>query len=109
MQTELTKRQQMQFARDAAVLAYGNERAPGFEAEVLLAARRDADQGPTLWNVFNRVQENVIRGGLQYLNANNRTVQTRGLTRVKRTVGFNMDLWNMAEKYAQRSTEDIIG
>jgi hypothetical protein len=109
MDTELTKRQQNQFAKDAATLAYGEERAGGFEPETLLMHRREADAAPSLWNVYNRVQENVMRGGLQYQNANNRTVQTRGLTRVKRTVGFNMELWNLAERYAKTSTEELLG
>jgi len=35
----------------------------------LLAPRRYADEGKDLWHTFNRVQENVIAGGLSAISA----------------------------------------
>ncbi len=41
------------------VAAKGNAE---YLAKSLLAARRYEDRGQNLWEVFNRVQENIIRG-----------------------------------------------
>jgi len=50
--------------------------------EQLLEARCAADQGNDLWLTFNRVQENVIRGGLHRIVVENvRVIDARRKTR----------------------------
>lgn len=83
------------FAAKAAKLAFDRT---DFDPTVLLATRREADAAPTVWNVFNRVQENLIRGGVRVTHregARKETV-TRGITHVRRSVDLNIDLWNLA-------------
>ena len=67
-------------------------------AEQLLERRRDADKRASLWNVFNVVQENIMRGGLEGKTANGRKTKTRGLNNVRAIVNKNKDLWELAEQ-----------
>lgn len=90
------------FAGNAAALAYGEDHQLTKEPEALLVARRTADEANNVWNVFNRVQENIVRGGMSYQSAHGRAVQTKGITRVKRDVELNLALWDMAEQVATK-------
>ena len=68
-------------------------------------ARRNADNGNDLWRTFNRVQENVIRGGLHGWgrDANNRTrrVTTREVRGIDQDVRLNRAMWMLTEKMAE--------
>lgn len=83
------------FAAKAAKLAYDRQ---DFDPSVLLATRREADAGRTVWQVFNRVQENIVRGGVQLTHKDGKRKQTttRGLSHLQRTVDFNVGLWDLA-------------
>lgn len=67
-QLQLTSGEQNAFAESAHTLrfadSYGEVKTPITPAQ-LLQPRRTADSGSDLWRVMNRVQENVIRGGLR--------------------------------------------
>lgn len=65
----------------------------------LLSVRRDEDKDLTLWNVFNRVQENLIRGGVRGLSPNGRNIRTLGIKAMGSTVKTNLKLWELAENY----------
>ncbi|MBY0397331.1 MAG: DUF945 domain-containing protein, partial [Thermoleophilia bacterium] len=63
----LGRDEQMALAEAAHVLRFGDasgEADTPIRPEQMLAPRRAADQPDDLWTVFNRVQENAIRGGL---------------------------------------------
>lgn len=60
--------------------------------------RRMADTAPDLWTTFNRVQENVIRGGLRGRNANGGRMSTRAVTGIDQGVKLNRALWTLAEE-----------
>lgn len=66
----------------------------------LLIPRRQADDSPSLWKVFNRIQENIIRGGLLGISENGRRSRTRGITNIKRDKLINQSLWSMCEYIA---------
>lgn len=94
---------QQEFAERAIELRWGKDAAP-FGPDALIVARRDADQGDDLWRVFNRVQENLVRGHVPY------EVQVEGKTRRRHTrevtspivdLQLNRGLWALAEEYAQ--------
>lgn len=53
------------------------------------AARRQDDAGSSLWEVFNRTQENLIRG----------TFGLRKITSPTRDIELNRNLWNLAETF----------
>lgn len=98
MKRKLTDKQQASFAIRAAKLAYDK---PSFDPKLLLASRRPEDNGADIWTVFNRIQENIVRGGVEFESkASHRTFRTRGLTHIGRSIDMNASLWQMAEKLA---------
>ena len=70
----------------------------------LLRTRRAHDMGPSLWSTFNRIQENVIRGGQhgQARDAHNRirSVSTRPINNIDQDVRLNRALWVLADRMA---------
>ena len=67
-----------------------------------LPVRRIDDRAPDLWTTFNRVQENVIRGGMrgQSVDANGRRQvrAVRAVTGIDQDVKLNRALWTLAEE-----------
>src|SRR3546814_16888411 len=65
------------FARAALALKYDEATpAPITESQILMPRRHDASRRD-LWSVFNRTQENLIKGGLSARAANGRRQTTR--------------------------------
>jgi hypothetical protein len=62
-QRELTRREQLRFAEEAARIRYRNGRPTPFPPETLLEARRSVDIGDDLWRVYNVVHEHLMQGG----------------------------------------------
>ena len=83
------------FAEAAIVAKYG-DKAPVSPSQVI-APRRWEDNGRDLWSVFNRAQENLIRGGLRGRSANGRRQTTRPVQGIDQNVGLNRALWTLAE------------
>lgn len=87
---------------NAAANLIAPETAVTVKLSSLLTPRREADVSDDLWTVFNRVQENVMRGGLQYttLNVNDEIRQrvSRGVRSIDASVKFNQILWTAAEE-----------
>jgi hypothetical protein len=54
--------------------------------------------GNSLWSTLQRVQENVIRGGLAGRSAQGRKLQTRPVASIDRGVSLNRALWTLAEE-----------
>lgn len=94
MATTLTDRQQLAFAKHA--LEFRPPRTAMLPAETLLVPRRPEDNAADLWHVFNRVQENMLRGGNETTTEDGRTVMTRGIGRIERDVEVNTKLWALA-------------
>ena len=90
------------FATAALALRYG-ERSEGqppapVTAEQLVEARRPEDLGHSLWTSFQRVQENVMRGGQPGRSTQGRRVRTREVASIDRGVSLNRALWMLAEE-----------
>lgn len=66
----------------------------------LTRSRRMLDDGTSLWAVFNRVQENVTRGGMQGQTADGRRRSVSGIRTLAADVGFNRKLWTAASELA---------
>ncbi len=70
----------------------------------LLRPRRSDDRKDDLWTTFNRVQENVIRGGLSGVarddQGRSRTVTTREVKGIDGNLNLNKALWKLAEHLA---------
>jgi len=98
---QLTQGQQNAFANAALQLRYDPEDNVPIEGYKLNTTRRTADQGADLWRTFNRVQENIIQGGLRGLNRNGGRMTTRQVTGVSENVRLNRALWSLAEEMAK--------
>lgn len=98
---ELSDDEALAFAQGAHTIRFGAEDTT-INPVRLLAARRQDDVGSDLWRTFNRVQENVIRGGLQGLNATGtRRVSSRAIRGIDGDVRLNTALWQLAERMAE--------
>ncbi len=101
----LTSGEQLIFAQAAAQIRFGIATLSNGEVVAnspvepiaLNAPRREADVGDSLWKTFQRVQENVIVGGLDGRSTNGRRVQTRQVQSIDRNVSVNRALWVLAE------------
>lgn len=69
--------------------------------KVLALPRRREDVRDDLWTVFNRVQENLIKGGLPIRNAKGKVTDLRGVNHIQASNKLNGDLWELMEQYAQ--------
>lgn len=94
--TTLQPDEQIIFARAALQLRY-DEAAP-VRAESINQARRIDDRGADLWSTFNRVQENLIRGGRPGINAAGRRARTRAVEGIDQSVKLNRALWTLADE-----------
>lgn len=93
----LSDGEQRIFAEAAAQLRFDTETAPVTPDQVNRPRRMD-DRAPDLWSTFNRVQENVIRGGLRGRSANGARQSTRAVTGIDQDVKLNRALWTLAER-----------
>ncbi len=84
------------FATDALLMRLNEERQPEeHEIMSILEPKRSQDNSNDLWRVYNRVQENLIKGGFQI---GERTA--RAITNPIADMTLNQGLWQLAEEYA---------
>jgi hypothetical protein len=111
----LSEGEQKIFAESALALRF-EDNSPVL-AERLLTVRRTADTGSDLWTVFNRIQENAVRGGLRYtapvqdeqgvpvVNRYGipevRKARTREVKGIDQSNRLNRELFTLAEKMAE--------
>ncbi|KUZ34785.1 DUF932 domain-containing protein [Burkholderia territorii] len=100
----LDRDEQHAFARSALALRYdptdADAPAPISESQ-LLAPRRFEDRRDDLWTVFNRVQENLTKGGLHGRSHSGRAMSTRPITGIDQNVKLNRALWMLADAMRQ--------
>ncbi|ACL61009.1 DUF932 domain-containing protein [Methylobacterium nodulans] len=107
-QIELRPAEQDAFAEAAAELRWNGEgqRVP-VEPRQIHAPRRREDVGNSLWLAFNRTQEGLIRGGIDYQQRNPETGrliarrQTRPVQGVDGNTALNRALWVLANRMAE--------
>jgi Domain of unknown function (DUF932) len=66
----------------------------------LLRPRRYGDNGPDLWRTFNRVQENLIKGG-QAGRIGDKFRSSRAVKSAEKDITLNAALWGLAKEYAE--------
>ena len=96
---DLTTQERHLFAESALGLRWDGS-AP-VTAEQLLTVRRGQDNKNDLWTTYNRVQENVMRGGLAGVNATGQFRRTRGVNSISEDTRINRALWQLAQGMAQ--------
>lgn len=65
----------------------------------LLTPIRTEDEGNSLWNVFNVLQEKMIKGSFLAPGKNGKTRKQRPITSIKKDLDYNQRLWAVAEQY----------
>lgn len=98
----LDEGEQEVLARSALALKYDapDKVRPVTEAQVLMPRRFD-DRGSDLWSTFNRIQENLVKGGLHGCNAHGRRQRTRPVQGIDQNVRLNRALWMLADGMRQ--------
>ncbi|HBT3176782.1 TPA: DUF945 domain-containing protein [Klebsiella aerogenes] len=91
---------QQALAKAALTYRFGEEHQPVTEAQVL-SARRWQDESSDLWTVFNRLQENLSKGGLAGRTVQGKRSRTRAVNGIDGDLRLNRALWVMAEELQQ--------
>ncbi|BEV47110.1 DUF932 domain-containing protein [Afipia carboxidovorans] len=98
--TRLSRDEQQVLAEASLVARYGEEESP-VRPDQIIAPRRREDVGQNLWQTFNVIQENLIRGGLDGRRRTShgriRRSTTRPVNGIDQNVGLNRALWTLAE------------
>jgi hypothetical protein len=94
--TILSEQERLEFALEAYVLRFPNDRHGAMEPSQLLVPRRPEDIGNDLWHTLNVVQEGILRGGLVRRSASGRLTRTRRITAIREDVRLNSALWDLA-------------
>jgi hypothetical protein len=94
----LNQGEQIAFGHAALALRYEEGAAAPITDTQVLESRRGADRGDDLWRTFNRVQENLTKGGLSGRGANGRKTTTRAVNGIDNNVKLNRALWLLAEE-----------
>jgi len=108
-QLQLAAPEQMFLAEAAHAIRFpvdeNNNQKTNVKPEQLLNVRRPGDAGTDLWTVFNVLQENVVRGGLDNFGYNAegrfRRAHTREVKGIDQSTALNRALWTLGEKMAQ--------
>ncbi|MCP6351683.1 DUF945 domain-containing protein, partial [Klebsiella pneumoniae] len=88
---------QQAMAKAALSYRFGEEYQPVTQSQIL-SARRWQDESNDLWTTYQRIQENLIKGGLVGRAANGKRANTRAVKGIDSDVKLNRALWVMAEK-----------
>jgi len=83
-------------ANAALKYRFGEDHQPVTVSQ-LLTPRRRGDYSDDLWTVYQRVQENLMKGGLSGRTAQGKSSRTRAVTGIDGDVKLNRALWVMAE------------
>jgi uncharacterized small protein (DUF1192 family) len=94
----LHKEEQTSFAERALAVRFPEPSQSGIQPAQLLTCRRVEDLGNDLWSILNKVQENLLRGGLTRLAPSGRRARTRRITSIREDVRINSRLWDLAEQ-----------
>jgi hypothetical protein len=115
---ELSRDEQHAFAEQAFSLRYaadaetGTTRAPITPYALADNVRRVDDAASNLWTVYNRVQENLTRGGIRghVLGANGRMrrASTRNLTAIDSSLRVNRGLFDLAERWSHDKAPALV-
>lgn len=87
---------QQAMAQAALTYRFGEEHQP-VTATQILTPRRYEDRQNDLWTTYQRLQENLLKGGLPGRSAKGKRSHTRAVNGIDGDVKLNRALWVMAE------------
>ncbi|MCS2169561.1 DUF945 domain-containing protein [Scandinavium sp. TWS1a] len=91
---------QQALAKAALTYRFSEEHQPVTEAQIL-SPRRWQDESSDLWTVYNRLQENLSKGGLSGRSVQGKRSRTRAVNGIDGDIKLNRALWVMAEELQQ--------
>lgn len=100
---QLTSEEQYLLADAAATARWGDDNQLT-NIRQLNYANRYEDRGNDLWTTFNRIQENMIKGGMTGRSKTGRRTRTREVGGVSENVKLNRALWQLADEFAKLKT-----
>jgi hypothetical protein len=107
---DLTPSEQGIYAYSARQLVYGQDDIPHYDHRLLNEPRRQQDQGDDLWTTYNRVQENLTKGGIEGWShrreedgsiRRTRRYTTRPINDITKDTKLNQALWTLTERMAE--------
>ena len=87
---------QQALAKAALTYRFGEDHQPVTESQIL-SPRRWQDESNDLWTTYQRIQENLIKGGLPGRTTKGKRAHTRAVKGIDGDVKLNRALWVMAE------------
>ncbi len=99
--TRLDEPARLEFAAQALALRFPNDSPGTVTPSDVLRPRRAEDDGHDLWRTYNVLQEALMRGGVVRRSPMNRLTRTRRITGIRRDLGLNSALWDLAMARAQ--------
>ncbi|EPT4935903.1 DUF932 domain-containing protein, partial [Escherichia coli] len=85
----------------ALMVRYEDENKTPVTPEQIITPRRLEDKQNDLWTTWQRVQENMIKGGLSGRSASGKNTRTRGITGIDGDIRINKALWMIAEQFRE--------
>lgn len=99
MQVDMTDTQKNDFVSKASLIRWQKGNIPTISINNILTPNRKEDEGNSVWNVFNVVQEKFVRGGSQYKTSKGRLTSMKYLKDFQSINKINTNLWELAESY----------
>jgi hypothetical protein len=101
-ETELTEEQTLDFAKQLLEtrVAGSKNKFDSIAIEDVLTPQRKEDKGNGLWEVFNRVQENIVEGNFQYLTPGGKLRQARPIKNFRQDMNINAKMYEQALTFA---------
>lgn len=91
--------EQSLFGQAALAVRYEDETKIPVTPEQIISPRRWEDKQNDLWTTYQRVQENMIKGGIPGKTANGKKSRTRAVTGIDGDIRLNKALWMIAEQF----------
>ena len=99
-QIELSPYEQLSLAKAAKEVRFKEYHQIDYNS--ILKIKRKGDEGNDLWRVFNRIEENSIRGGIKGKNLlTDRNFTSKPVTNIDKLLKINEELFNLTDTFAQ--------
>ena len=99
-QIMLSSREQRSLANAAIDLRFDTQKHD-IHPDELLTIHRDADGDSSLWTIFNRIQEAIIRGGIKGKNKETgRNFTSKAIHAIDASFSLNKELWSTVKTMA---------
>ena len=96
---QLTDDEQLQYATQARKIRWNDDVAPVLASD-LLTTRRHEDHRNDLFTVYQKVEENLIEGGLRGRGPSGRKTTTRAIQSTALDLRINKRLWALTDEFA---------